>query len=221
MAKAKKTVVETKPGPSELRVTGEEGKSREKTMAEIAASPIFRNAFIGKTFSAGTFGSQDGITEAAEVLAETVGKVRGGDLAFAEDTLAAQASALDSIFVECARRAANNLGHYPETVERYMRLALKAQSQCRATLETLATIKNPPIIYARQANIANGPQQVNNGAPAAPPHAQAGKSENQQTELLEAGNGADERLDRGAAGTAIGGDPALEAVGAIDRPAHR
>jgi hypothetical protein len=26
------------------------------------------------------------------------------------------------------------------------------------TLETLATIKNPPVLSARQANIANGPQ---------------------------------------------------------------
>lgn len=26
------------------------------------------------------------------------------------------------------------------------------------------TIKNPPIVIAKQANIANGPQQVNNGA---------------------------------------------------------
>jgi hypothetical protein len=27
----------------------------------------------------------------------------------------------------------------------------------------LATIKNPPVVFARQANIAQGPQQVNNG----------------------------------------------------------
>ena len=38
-----------------------------------------------------------------------------------------------------------------------MKLALKAQNQCRMTLETLAAIKNPPVIYARQANFANGP----------------------------------------------------------------
>jgi len=32
------------------------------------------------------------------------------------------------------------------------------------TLETLATIKNPPVVFARQANINNGgQQQVNNG----------------------------------------------------------
>jgi hypothetical protein len=39
-----------------------------------------------------------------------------------------------------------------------------AQSQCRATL---ATIKHPPVMgYVRQANIAHGPQQVNNASAA-------------------------------------------------------
>ena len=46
-----------------------------------------------------------------------------------------------------------------------LRLALKAQSQCRATVETLAEIKNPAVIYARQANVTTGPQQENNGVP--------------------------------------------------------
>jgi hypothetical protein len=45
-----------------------------------------------------------------------------------------------------------------------MRMAMRAQNQCRMTLETLATIKNPPVVYAKQANINNGgQQQVNNG----------------------------------------------------------
>ena len=71
----------------------------------------------------------------------------------------------DAIFNELARRAALNMAEYPNATEIYLRLALKAQSQCRATLETLAAIKNPPIVYARQANVTTGPQQVNNGMP--------------------------------------------------------
>jgi hypothetical protein len=39
--------------------------------------------------------------------------------------------------------------------------AFKAQAQCRATFETIALSKNPPV-FARQANIAQGPQQINN-----------------------------------------------------------
>jgi hypothetical protein len=41
-----------------------------------------------------------------------------------------------------------------DEIDRYLRLGLKAQSQCRATLETLVQIKNPPVVVARQANIA-------------------------------------------------------------------
>jgi hypothetical protein len=48
-----------------------------------------------------------------------------------------------------------------------MRLALKAQRQCRATIETLVMAKNPaPVTFVKQANVAHGPQQVNNGPPA-------------------------------------------------------
>jgi hypothetical protein len=44
-------------------------------------------------------------------------------------------------------------------LEAYLRLGLKAQSQSRATLETLSRIKNPqPVAFVRQANIAHGPQ---------------------------------------------------------------
>ena len=78
--------------------------------------------------------------------------------------LTTQAHTLDTVFNELARRACANLGEYVNAAERYMRLAFKAQSQCRATIETLAEIKHPkPVAFVQQANIANGPQQVNNG----------------------------------------------------------
>ena len=61
--------------------------------------------------------------------------------------------------------SAANLSKSLDIAERLMRLGLKAQSQARATLETLAQIKNPPVVYARQANVASGPQQNNFGVP--------------------------------------------------------
>jgi hypothetical protein len=77
---------------------------------------------------------------------------------------------LDAIFNEMARRAALNMGQHLGPTETYMRLALKAQSQSRATLETLAEIKNPRPVYInpQQVNHTNGPQQVNNGTPSRP-----------------------------------------------------
>jgi hypothetical protein len=98
-------------------------------------------------------------------LAKTIGK---GDLTRAEEMLIAQAQTLNCIFNNLAQRAAQRPnGSGPNTnihgTEIYLRLALKAQNQCRATLQAVATIKNPPIVFAQQANISNGPQQVNNG----------------------------------------------------------
>ena len=87
------------------------------------------------------------------------------------------------MFGELSRRSALNLGEYLEASEKYLRMALKAQNQCRMTLETLSNIKNPPVVYAKQANIANGPQQVNNGT--MPPRAYAEDSQNQPNKLLE------------------------------------
>ena len=67
---------------------------------------------------------------------------------------------------DLARRATAQ--EYLKTWEAYLRMAMKAQNQCRMTLETLAMIKNPPTVFAKQANINHGgQQQVNNGA--APP----------------------------------------------------
>ena len=79
--------------------------------------------------------------------------------------LFAQALTLQATFTALSRRAAANSGQHMGATETYLRMALKAQSQCRATLETLANIKNPrPMAFMKQANITSGPQQVNNGS---------------------------------------------------------
>jgi len=97
-------------------------------------------------------------------LGEQVSAVQAGDLGRAEEMLVAHAHTLDMLFHLLVRRSVRNLdaGH-AEAGDAYMRFALRTQSQCRATLETLAVVKNPPSVsFVRQANIANGPQQVNN-----------------------------------------------------------
>ena len=70
-------------------------------------------------------------------------------------------------------------------METNLRLALKAQAQCARTVEVLAAMKNPPIVFAKQANIAHGHQQINNNQPST----YAGKTIKFSNELLsEAGN---------------------------------
>jgi hypothetical protein len=143
-------------------------------------------------------------------------EVTKGDMREPERMLMGQAMALQSIFANLANRAALNMGEHLDATERYMRLALKAQAQCRATLETLAILKNPPLVIARQANVTTGPQQINNGM-AAPSRAR--EVENRPNELLEANDG--ERMDSGATGAASGADPAMAALGTLDRAANR
>jgi hypothetical protein len=101
-----------------------------------------------------------------------------------------------------------------DPADQYMRLALKAQSQCRAAIEALAEIKNPkPVAFVQQANIANGPQQVNNSRLASLEPSRAGKTGNQQSKLLEQNNG--ERLDIGTASQVFSSDPAMATMGEI------
>jgi hypothetical protein len=102
-------------------------------------------------------------------------------------------------------------------VDTYLRLALKAQSQCRTTLETLDLIRNPrSVAFVRQANIANGPQQVNNGTPPTATHARAReKLERTPNELLENDHG--NRLEQGTTPAAGAGNPSVEAMAALER----
>jgi hypothetical protein len=145
--------------------------------------------------------------------------VQSGDLKRGEAMLTAQAHALDALFGNLARRAARNLnaGHR-DACEQYLRLAFKAQAQCRVTWEAIAEIKNPrPVAFVRQANIAHGPQQINNAAPTAS-SSRAEQTENRQSKLLEAQDG--KRMDSGAAAATGRANQGLETVGAIHRAAH-
>jgi hypothetical protein len=139
----------------------EVGKSRDTLLAELALNGVANSATVAVAFSQSNYGELS-LTECMQVLTEKVVAVRKGNLRDAETLLVGQAMALDAIFASLARRAQMNMGEYMNAADRYMRLALKAQGQCRATLETLAAIKNPPVVFAKQANIAQGPQQVNN-----------------------------------------------------------
>lgn len=102
--------------------------------------------------------------------------------------------------------------------------ALKAQGQCRATLETLAAIKNPPVVFARQANInAGGQQQVNNGPMPNSPRASArpGETASAPNELLEDATHGSAQLDIRATAAAGRTNQGMEPVGAFNRAANR
>lgn len=215
-SKPKKTATpETKEFPRKaVQVLLEKGDSDEmaaRKMTAVVSAPEMAALRVIRGAE-----KKDGIWDSIDVpalmdqLRDQASAVNRGDLSQAEAMLMNQATALQSLF---ARLAERGMGcDLAPAFEANMRMALRAQSQCRATLETLAAIKNPPIVYAKQANFAAGHQQVNNGIPAP---TQAREIENQQSKLMEAHNG--EWLDTGAAGATSGTDKAMATVEEIDR----
>lgn len=134
--------------------------------------------------------------------------INEGDLRRPEAMLATQAYTLDAIFNNLARRSidADDIG----AKSAFMKLALKAQSQCRSSVEALADIKAPKAVaFVRQANIANGHQQINNGG-RSEPHAHGNKLRKAPNELLEHENG--EWMDGRATSETSRVNPNLEPV---------
>lgn len=158
---------------------------------------------------AATNGREDSLT--VQALFDTVKthgqKVIDGDMTGAERMLMGQAESLQSIYsrlVELAMKA-----DVLPKFDTYMRLALRAQNQSRMTLETLSTIKNPPTMFVKQANVVQGGnQQVNNQT--GPAHGETKKAPNK---LLEQTHG--NRLELGTQTETVGNDPALETLGEV------
>lgn len=196
------------------------GKSDDRVHTDLVTTGLATNAATAMRFVRPERGALS-LTDMVESLREHGEAVNRGDLSSAESMLSAQAVALNAIFGEMARRAALNLGESLAATETYMRLALKAQGQCRATVETLATIKNPPVVFARQANFASGPQQVNNGQPSSQTRVRAPENQNAPNELIESLPHACTPMDTRATPTAIRAHPSLEPLGAVHRPEDR
>ncbi len=184
-----------------------------RATANLALQPNVSAAAVISQYSA-TFGGLD-IKAVSDSLSETINQVWDGNMKTCEAMLFAQAQALQTIFMSLSCRAANQdfIGHR----ETYLKLALKAQNQCRTTLETLSNIKNPPVIFAKQANIAHGHQQVNNGISAdeSPSSLRAEKNKTDSNELLEQQN--EQRLDTRKTGKTSHLDSELETVAAVNR----
>ena len=104
------------------------------------------------------------INALTKILSQQTADVVSGNMTRPEAMLLSQAHTLDALFNSLVMKGLgqSHMPHY----ESFLRLAYKAQSQCRSTLQTLSDIKNPSVVYAKQANITNGNQQINNGVPA-------------------------------------------------------
>ena len=165
-----------------------------RDLSAVVADPTAQAAMTIYNFESREAAGLNISTLGAELRKQTAAIGRG-DLARAEAILLSQAHTLDGLFNNLARRASVNMGQHPAAFEMYLRLALKAQSQCRCTVEALAELKNPrtAVAFVKQANIAAGHQQVNNagnGATAIEPTTDTAtrteETEGQPVKVLEA-----------------------------------
>jgi len=197
-----------------LNLNREEGIEESLLVARAVLRPTVKAAISLKKYESNF--SDINLNSLVDALTEQTSLVTDGDTSRAETMLAAQAHTLDAIFNNLAQRAAANMGEYLDATETYLKLAMRAQTQCRSTWEALSAIKNPPVAgYVRQTNIAHGHQQVNNGAAMEAGVSRTGKSINPPNELLEKNDG--ERLDIGETSTPSGTNQDLETVGKINR----
>ncbi len=190
-----------------LKVGRQEGETKGKALAKAVLDPVFKAAHTALE-STYNYGTDLDINEIANTLRDSANKLKTNNLEDAETLLITQAHILDTLFHKITRMA---LKH--DTLKLFQGMftvALKAQSQSRMTLETLAEIKNPrPYI---QNNKAEYQQVNNNGQARSQPHAQAGKNSKSTNGLLEDKRHETEWLDTGAPETAGGNDKELEAV---------
>ena len=140
----------------------------------------------------GNFAGEANLQELCNDLGEQTKNVQDGDMRSVEGMLFRQAKTLETMFTNLTRRASKQ--DNMKWLQTFLTLALKSQAQCRSTLEALAEIKNPrPVSFVKQANIANGNQQVNNTYASASGHSGinsgAGNFQTEPNKLLEADHG--------------------------------
>jgi hypothetical protein len=142
-----------------LTVTADPDKTSSRQLADIALDPAAHAAAATRMFTQSTFGAQDTTDLFASMLDK--GKAaKSGDLGHYKAMLAAQADTLNSIFTEMARRAAVNMGEYIGATESYMRLGLKAQTQCRATIEALDSLTSGRVQTVKHVHVNEGGQAI-------------------------------------------------------------
>lgn len=125
--------------------------TRLREIAAQAVDPCVTNAAVVAAFWEEAAGGAIDPQAGYDAVRERVEAVRDGGLSGAEATLVGQATALNVIFAEMARRGHAALNRPGIAAERYLRLAMRAQAQCRLTLHELRALADRPARAAEQA----------------------------------------------------------------------
>ena len=176
-----------------------DAQTRHITSSEDSAFYLLRQISQDRGF--GDYVDYPSMIASLKSMADNVNK---GDMREMEAMLVSSAKCLEvlaeSLLVRGLRQ---DMWHH---LEGFLKLGLKAQNQMRHTLETLGKLKNPPVVIAKQANLATN-QQVNN------------HSRDEKTIVPNELSGGQHELcqNNGTSSDAVTDDSSVEAVAQVDR----
>ena len=170
-------------------------EEKGKAFADLLTSPEFASYRVIARMQPNELYHDMDVPTLLETLRAHTKAVKDGNADALEASLVGQSEALQALFVRLTELAMQQ--DRVSNLSALMKLALRAQSQCRSTVETISQIKKPSVVY--QANFTTGTQQINFG----------------QTQL--SGSTYELRQDTRASGYAFTNDLPMEAVGEFDR----
>lgn len=214
--------VEPKKPDLVVRSKSMSNSDKATAIAKAAIAPSINATAVIHAFQDNLFGEERvEMPSLVDALVDEMQQIKSGDLSELEGMLYAQAAALQTMFASLARRAKNQ--EHLKQYETHMTLALKAQAQSRTTIQALVELKYPrQVAFVKQANIAHGNQQVNNGVPG-PNATHASEIETTlQNKLLESPHDQIcERLDTRETAKTTRGNSRVAAMEASNRTAKR
>jgi hypothetical protein len=166
MTKRKPAATKSDPAaPTPLDVIVQKDETNRQAICRKITGPFTRHAFVtgeacDRLLTSLEPDDKPGLTEFAWSIKERADRAASGDLGDLSALFMAQALSLDSIFTEYARIALVNVSSNTEASERYMRLAMKAQANSRATLEALSKLHQPREQTVRHVHVNEGGQAV-------------------------------------------------------------
>lgn len=145
-----------------LKIKRKPGEVNGASIAKAIIDPAVRHAHLAAWIAGDSFGGDDKPSAMASTAAmkAIIAEAEAGNMNMASRLLSAQAMTLDALFTAMTNRACHNLGEYPQAVDRYLRLAFRAQSNCRTTIEALAKIHQPREQTVRHIHVNEGGQAL-------------------------------------------------------------
>ena len=154
---------EPKSADMTLILRPRDGETDQEAQARTLLEPFMRHGLVAGTFASRALGpTQDkpSLMDNANRVEAMARAAASGDLSSTSHMLSSQAMTLDAMFTELARCVALNMNEYPQAAEKYARLAMKAQSNSRATLEALAKLHQPREQTVRHLHVNDGGQAI-------------------------------------------------------------